>query len=161
VPRKKSFKNKLEQNVGFEEIQFVIPHAFLPPRFRDISDGRNMLLCLDLDVTIHVRWEGAHQNAHHPLTPGAARRLLRECKRNMTRYRTDLTTFANFLDAEAEEPSWELREFSEDEETAARPAKEAKEEGSEEGREVTAVIPSTENLGGESPHPDMESWSAG
>ncbi len=94
----------LEEKATEEDIQFIIPHPLLPPRFREICEDRNMVLLLDTDMTIHVRWEGERMSEHHPLTRGATRRLVREVLRKATAYRRELEVYARFVDRWAEEP---------------------------------------------------------
>ena len=94
----------LEDMALEEDIQFTIPHPFLPPRFREICENQNMLLLVDQDLTIHVRWEGARMAEHYPLTKGATRRLIREVLRKMKEYRRDVEVYARFIEHHAEEP---------------------------------------------------------
>jgi len=82
----------------------ILPHPLLPPRFQDLSEDRNMILFLDQDMTLHVRWEGARIHEHHPLTPGAVNRLVKEVLRNMSKYRKDLEIFNRFVRQNAEQP---------------------------------------------------------
>ncbi len=106
---RRGLKKQLDHVCGFKDIEFIIPHVFLPPRFVKVSKNRNMVLTIDMDMVPHVYWEGALQDAYHPLTPGAVRKLLRECVRNMKKYRQDLDVFARFVDGEAEMPFWDPR----------------------------------------------------
>jgi len=152
--------------LGFDEVSFTIPHVFLPPRFKEISKDRNMILFMDMDTVMHVRWEGARQDEHHPLNPGACRRLFKECIRNMKKYRKDLDTYSRFVDREAEVPFWNPRE---DSLTKDRPEKPAPSLGEEEqGEEIIAALgPNGElvqgkvsnflkdEMGGENPMPDF------
>jgi len=94
----------LDEEKGWEEFRMVIPHPFLPPRFSNLAEGRNMLLVLDIDLALHVRWEGARLCEEHPLTPGETNRLLGEVLRNMTKYRRDLKAFQLFSAQNAVEP---------------------------------------------------------
>jgi hypothetical protein len=160
VPR--SLKSKLNHVVGnFGEVEFILPHVFLPPRFKEISEDRNMILFLDIDQVMHVRWEGALQDSHHPLTPGACRRLFRECVRNMRKYRKDLDAFSRFVDKTAEEPFWDPRVSSLSKPRPEKPAEAIKDP---EPEEIIAVVDNTGKLvegtfsdlsesGGESPMP--------
>lgn len=156
----KSLREILEDKAGFEECEFLIPHIFLPPRFKKLAPGHNMILFLDIDMVIHVKWEGKRVEEHHPLTPGATRRLLREVSRNMTRYRRDMGVVARFLERKAEEPFWDPRVDSltqEREEQDAEP---------EEGEEIVAILHGDEiiegpiselmGLGGEGPLADFD-----
>jgi hypothetical protein len=97
-------REMLDEDAGWQDFQMVIPAPFLPPRFQELSNGRNMILLLDRDLTLHVRWVGARMHEHRPLTPGGARRLVREVLNRMTKYRRDLQVFARFVDQEAEQP---------------------------------------------------------
>ncbi len=94
----------LEEEAGWEEFRMTIPHPFLPPRFQKLSKNRNMVLLLDRDMTLHVRWEGSRLHEHHPLTPGAARGLIREVSSRMTKYRREVQVFSRFIGQKAEEP---------------------------------------------------------
>ena len=160
----KSLKEQLNRALGFDEVDFTIPHVFLPPRFKEMSKNRNMILFMDLDTVMNVRWEGARQDEHHPLTPGACRRLFKECIRNMKKYRKDLDAFSRFVDGEAEVPFWDPRENSLTKDREEKPAPSTEEEA--QGEEIIAVIgPSGEliqgtvselledEMGGESPMP--------
>ena len=158
----KSLKEQLNRALGFDEVSFTIPHVFLPPRFKEVSKNRNMILFMDTDTVMNVRWEGARQDEHHPLTPGACRRLFKECIRNMKKYRKDLNSFSRFVDDEAEFPFWDPREDSLTRDREEKPAPSTEEE--EQGEEIIAVLDSSGELvqgtvsdfleqGGESPMP--------
>lgn len=160
-----SLKERLDQESGFSEVEFTIPHVFLPPRFREQSKQRNMILFLDLDNVVHVRWEGARQDEHQPLTPGAVRRLLKECARNMKKYRRDLDVFGRFIDRTAEAPFWDPREDSLTRDRQDKPA-EQEEPEDDSVEEIIAVLGPDgeliqgkvsdfleEEMGGESPMP--------
>jgi hypothetical protein len=82
----------------------TIPHPFLPPRFQKLAQNRNMILLLDQDLTLHVRWEGARRYEHHPLTPQAACRLIQEVQSRMVKYRRDIQIFSRFIEQNAEQP---------------------------------------------------------
>ena len=166
----KSLKEQLNRALGFDEINFIIPHVFLPPRFKEISKNRNMILFMDMDTVMHVRWEGARQDEHHPLNPGACRRLFKECIRNMKKYRKDLDVFSRFIDIEAEIPFWDPRSNSltKGREEKSAPSSE-EEEGSEtQEEEIIAVVGPNgelvqgtisdfleEEMGGENPVPSF------
>jgi len=94
----------LEQGVGVRSFQFIIPHPFLPPRFRKISENRNMILLIDQDVTMYARWEGERLERHQPLSKGAVRQLLREVTQRMKDYRRDLEIYGRFIESQGEEP---------------------------------------------------------
>lgn len=160
----KALREILEERAGFEECEFIIPHVLLPPRYTEISDGKNMILVLDRDCVAQIRWEGSPADPHQDLTPGAVRRLMKDVFRNMRKYREDLKTFARFMDRTAEEPFWDPRENSL---TKGREEKDAPLE-EKEGEEIVAVviggqlvqgkvselIKLEESVGGESP-PDF------
>ena len=63
-----------------------------------------MILLLDTDMTLHVRWEGARFYGHHPLTPRAAQRLIQEVLGYMSQYRRELKVFSRFIEQVGEEP---------------------------------------------------------
>ena len=160
----KSLKEQLNRALGFDEVNFTIPHVFLPPRFKEISKDRNMILFMDLDTVMNVRWEGARQDEHHPLTPGACRRLFKECISNMKKYRKDLNAFSRFVDSEAEHPFWDPRENSLTKDREEKPAPSTEEEA--QGEEIIAVLGPDgklmqgtvselleDEMGGESPMP--------
>lgn len=94
----------LEEEAGWEEFQMNIPHPFLPPRYQELSNNRNMILVLDRDMTLHVRWEGSRLHEHHPLTPRATRHLIREVLARMTKYRREIQVFSRFIEQSAELP---------------------------------------------------------
>ena len=161
----KSLKKQLDRALGFDEISFIIPHVFLPPRFKKVSRNRNMIMFMDMDTVLHVKWEGSRQDEHHPLTPGACRRLFKECIRNMKKYRKDLDAFSRFVDDEAEVPFWNPRRDSLNKDQEEKPAPSVEEEEQEEEEIITAMRPNgklvqgkisdflEEEMGGESPIP--------
>jgi hypothetical protein len=108
----KTLSEKLKKFAGFGEILFTIPHIFLPPRFQKLSHNRNMIVVLDPDQVVSVRWEGAQLEDYQPLTSKAASRLIRECLTKMSDYRRDLTILEGFVVAEAEDPFWDPRDCS-------------------------------------------------
>ncbi len=140
-----------------EDVLFTIPHPFLPPRFREICENRNMLLLLDRDMTIHVRWEGERMSEHHPLTKGGARRLIREVLRKARDYRRELEVYARFLESKAGEP------FDDDRYECGRlfkPAPPAEIE-TPEVKEISAVVKLGPRqigfcVGGSSPMPEWD-----
>lgn len=154
----KSLREALEDLAGEEELEFIIPHPVLPPRFQDICEDRNMILTLDMDFTIHVRWEGARRNEWLSLTPGGTRRLVREVLRNLTKYRRDLQTYGQFLDRVAEQPFDDPR--SDDSSSRREPPIPELIEEEEEPTEVVARVdlPRSPEMGGESPMPMQEEW---
>lgn len=94
----------LMEKLGQEELQFIIPHPFLPPRYRKECAGRNMIAILDLDQTIHLRWENARLSPWMSPTPGEFRRIISYSLEKLQKYKRDLQTFGNFVDQVAEEP---------------------------------------------------------
>ena len=99
----------LESVAGEQELEFIIPHPLLPPRYHRLSEQRNMVVFLGLDFTIHIRWEGARRNEWHSITPKAFARLMREVMKRMTQYRRDLGVFARFVEAVGEHPDSDPR----------------------------------------------------
>lgn len=98
------FRLFLDETAADKDIQFVIPYTFLPPRFRKIASNRNMLLLLDQNMTIHVRWQGELMSVHCPLTKRATLHLIREVFERMNKYRRQLKTYSDFIDTWSEEP---------------------------------------------------------
>lgn len=94
----------LERGAGGEEFHYVIPHPFLPPRYQGISNNRNMILLMDRDLTLHIRWEGSRMHEHRPLTPKGTMKLLREVSKNMSEYRKELQILSRFIDSYGEAP---------------------------------------------------------
>ena len=102
-------RKQLEKEAGWEEFRMIIPHPFLPPRFQKLAKNRNMVLAFDQELTLHVRWEGARFHEHHPLTPRATQRLVREVLNRITKYRRELQVFSRFVVSVGEQPFEELR----------------------------------------------------
>lgn len=94
----------LMEKMGQEEVEFVIPHPLLPPRYRKICENRNMIASLDIENTIQLRWENARLIAWMSPTPGEFRTIVRYALKKLQKYRADLQTFGNFVDRVAEEP---------------------------------------------------------
>lgn len=94
----------LNEEAAFQEFSFIIPHPFLPPRYQKLSRERNMVLFLDQNLTVHVRWEGARMHEHLSLTSKATSRLIKEVLRNMTVYRREINVFSRFIEDFAEQP---------------------------------------------------------
>lgn len=156
----RSLRKRLSETAGFGEVKFEIPHIFLPPRFQKISQGRDMILVLDLDLVVHVHWENTLLEQHRPLTLAEARRLFRECTRNMQKYRGDLSTFARFVDRHAEEPFWDPRKDSAEDEPKKEPTASIVEEG-ETGDNMQTQRDCSDppqGQGGEIPIPLEFSW---
>jgi len=156
----------LEKEAGWEEFQMVVPHPFLPPRFRKLAEGRNMIILLDRDMTLHVRWEGARVHEHHPLTPRATQGLIREILRYMTKYRRELQVFSGFVGSCAEQPFDDPRALDpvrfKDKPLPAAPKEKEKKAEENLPIEITATVslPMYE-MGGESPMPMMEEFDGG
>ena len=91
------FVRMLERLAGEEEIFFVIPYTFLPPRYLKESRSRNLLICVDLDMVISTRWEGAKMNNGNFITPRAAYRLIMDALARMRKYSRDSFGMAAFL----------------------------------------------------------------
>ena len=148
----------LDKEAGWEEFHLIIPHPFLPPRFQNQSDQRNMILLLDRDMTLHVRWEGSRLYEHQPLTPRATYRLIQEVLKNMTTYRRGLRVFSKFVEGWGEQPF-------EDERTLdpiraqERKAPDAPRIEQEEDKPIELIatletlLDATSEAGGESPMP--------
>lgn len=102
--RGKKFRALLEKVSGDEEIEFIIPHPFLPPRYQELANNSNMILVLDRDMTLHVRWEGARLLEWHSITPGESRRIVASVLRNLEKYREEIKAFGRFVDERAEMP---------------------------------------------------------
>lgn len=144
----------LEDKLLEENIFVTIPTIFLPPRFRKISGNRNMVLFMDIDATLHVRWEGTDLLEHRPLTKRACTRLIHEVLQNMNKYRRDLAIYTRFLETWADDP--EPADRYEDS-FYKRTAPSAKENPEVTGPEIIAKF-TPEDLskfmgGGESPMP--------
>lgn len=133
---KRSLRAKLERDAGWSDVLFTIPAVFLPPRFRRIATGRDMILCLNEDMEILVKWSGTQPEPHQPLTPKGFGRLIREVRRNISKYRRDLDVFSRFVSAKAEEPFWDPRRDSLHADREEQPA----ELSQESQEEVVAVL---------------------
>lgn len=94
----------LVEKMGQEDVEFVIPHPFLPPRYSKICGNRNMIVTLDTENTIQLRWENARLITWMSPTPGEFRTIVSYAMKKMQKYRRDLETFGNFVDRVAEDP---------------------------------------------------------
>lgn len=94
----------LEEEAGMEEIRLVIPHPLLPPRFRILSEERNMILILDENMVTRITWEGSRMEEYQPLNPAAAGQLLKEVCDRIIKYRRDLQGFEAFIREWGEKP---------------------------------------------------------
>ncbi len=159
-----NLREKLERAGGVRNIEFMIPHMFLPPRFKKISEGRNMILLVDPDLVSHVRWEGSLQDEFHPLRRKAVQKLIDGCVARMKDYRSDLGVFSRFIERRTEEPFWDPRVDSLAEEREPKSA-----EGPSEPKGVVATVKAepvaegesdfSEEGGGENPLPaDVFNW---
>ncbi len=119
-----------------------------------------MILFLDQDMTLHVRWEGARIHEHHPLTPGAVNRLVKEVLRNMSKYRKDLEVFNRFIQQNAEQPFEDDRPLDPFHYKGRElpPAEKIAEKEEDHTIEVTANIQLPAELGGENPIGSGESY---
>lgn len=150
------FRKLLDRMAGEREIEFLIPHPFLPPRLQEVAERRNMILLFDRDFTLHVRWEGARRGEWHSITPGEARQIIASARRLLTRYRTELLAFEGFIRATAEQP-FDHPRFDPPSDLKKLPKPKIREEGTSDSVTViTAEISAAANQGGESPFPDME-----
>ena len=170
--RANQLRQILKKKAGWEQLEFRIPNIFLPPRFRDLSEGRDLLLMLDGDFTIHIRWHNEDFHTHHPLTPGASRRLVGEIMQRMKQYKEHLKVFGAFIDEYAERPYDEERYhdgFCQEKEATQRAKKDRPEEEEEheaEGQEeeleeVVALVHGIDELvqlaeHGDSPYPNVD-----
>lgn len=93
----KKLKAHLDRLAGDEEIEWIIPHPFLPPRYKKVCENRNMILLIDRDFTAHIRWEGARRGKWCSPTAGEIRTLIRQVKTKMTTYRRQLDVFSDFV----------------------------------------------------------------
>lgn len=151
----------LEAKVCDENISVTIPNIFLPPRFRKISNGRDMILFMDRDVTLHVRWEGVTMPAHQPLTKRATNRLIQDVLRTMAKYRSDLYIYSRFMERWADDPMPSERYDETLYEGIPPPAKEKPETTSPEiVAKLSAKDPKRFVGGGESPMPTWD-WEHG
>lgn len=101
---RKHLKGLLKSLAGDADIEFVIPHPLLPPRYQQISRGHNMILYLDRNFLIQIRWQSARSGKRVILSAGEVRRLVKYVSQAAMRYRADLKTFSRFLDRVAEKP---------------------------------------------------------
>jgi hypothetical protein len=94
----------LVEKMGQEEVEFVIPHPLLPPRYRKFCENQNMIVTLDIENTIQLRWENARLSTWMSPTPGEFRTIISYALKKLQKYRRDLQTFGNFVDHVAEAP---------------------------------------------------------
>jgi len=152
-----SLKRKLERSATVDTVKFIVPYIFLPPRFKDISKNRNMILFVDLDLVTHVQWEGSLLDGDLPLKTKAVKRLVKECFRNMKKYQIDLKTFSKFVGEWGENPFWGRR--TENLGTDHKPKSAEKRDETEVpavvgGKlETVQISDFLEGMGGESPMP--------
>lgn len=138
----------LMEKVGQEEVGFVIPHPLLPPRYRKVCESRNMIVTLDVENTIQLRWENARLMTWMSPTPGEFRTIVSYAMKKIQQYRRDLETFGDFVDRVAENPF--LDPIFDDGEVPKAGVAEKRETASN-GLVPTVRFPFTE--GGESPFP--------
>ncbi len=170
--RANRLRQLLKKKAGWEQLEFLVPPLFLPPRFRALSKGRDLLLMMDDDFTIHIRWHNEDFHTHHPLTPGAARRLVGEIMKYIQQYKEHIKVFGKFVDEYAEQPWDEERYhygFCQEEKATQRAKKnrpEEEEEHEAEGQEeelgeVVEIAHGIDELvqligQGDSPYPDVD-----
>jgi hypothetical protein len=170
MKRMSKLRELLETRSGEDQIDFRLPNIFLPPRYQKISKGKDLLLRLDHDFTLHVRWSGLVLTQHHALTIQEAKRLIREVRINRERFSRDLLVFETFIVKNSEKPTEKNRYPLLTPERKVEGAKELEDEKfiAEQieaevnlERKVSAEIriPSTSEettLGGESPCPKID-----
>jgi hypothetical protein len=152
-------RKSLNEDAGIGEFEFIIPNSFLPPRFRKLPEQRNLILLVDQDLTIHVRWKGARFHEHHPLTPREAQQLIRESLGYMKKYRRELQIFSRFIGEMGEQPFDDPRPLdpanSQEPQEAAAPKEKRQKVLSEVEMSVEV---DRSKLGGESPLPQTEEF---
>ena len=155
----------LEREAGWEEFRMIIPYPFLPPRFQKLASNRNMILLLDQDLTLNVRWEGARMHEHHPLTPRAASRLIRDVLEHMSKYRRELGIFSRFVERYGALPFDDQRCLDPIRTKQRKLPPAFREEGRGEEDTSTDVVATISlaktEMGGESPMPMMEEFDGG
>lgn len=153
-------------------MRFTIPNVFLPPRYYDISEGRDLLIEMSDDFTLHARWAGERLWEHLPLTPGGVRRLAKDVLRKARKYQNELEIYTRFTSIVGEQPLEESinhvqrsqeKEAQGQEKIRKKEEKEPAESGAEgEGQEVVAIFHSDEEremalaMGGEGPIPKFD-----
>lgn len=152
APRK--MKDFLDSTAGDEEIEFIIPHTFLPPRYVKEGERRNLIVMLDRDLTVHLRWENSRLGNWANITPGEFRRLMRECLNKESKYRADLKVFADFVGERAEAP-FEDPIYDEPLALPSSYDKALREEGNK-NKETVIYLNQDEDVGGEPPLLSME-----
>lgn len=150
-----NLRDFLKATAGDEEIEFVIPHLFLPPRYLKDSNRRNLVAILDRDLTIHLRWENARMSPWANITKGEFKRLVSDALRRMMQYQPELKIFGDFVNEVAEAP------FEDPMYDEPIPSVDVVEKASREEEDIPVVVARikrtpTYAVGGESPLPDME-----
>lgn len=87
----------LEDKAGGEEFQWRIPNSFLPPRFKKLADGKDMLLVLERNYSLNLRIDGEKIQATIVLTPGKARQLLKEITNYCSEYGKQARSLSSFV----------------------------------------------------------------
>lgn len=100
----KDLKKYLKEFAGEKEIEWIIPHPFLPPRYQKRCENRNMILLIDLDFIAHIKWEGARIEDWCSPTPGELRTLLRQVQVKVKKYQKQMVVFSKFVDGAVDEP---------------------------------------------------------
>jgi hypothetical protein len=152
-------RKSLNEDAGMGDFEFIIPHPFLPPRFRKLKENQNLILLMDQDLTIHVRWEGSRHHEHHPLTPRAAQRLIQECLTYMKEYRRDVQVFSRFIGEMGEQPFDDPRPLDPARFQKPQEATAPKEQSQKIFSEVEMSVEiDRSELGGENPLPMTEEF---
>lgn len=100
---KKKFWEVLEERCGLESCTFLIPHIFLPPRFKSLSKNSNMIIHLNTSMEAQIKWEKSRADEYIHLTPSSSSRLIADVLRNLDKYKKDLKIFQKFLKENVEE----------------------------------------------------------
>ena len=149
----------LNEDAGVGDFEFIIPHPFLPPRYRKLKENQNLILLMDQNMTLHVRWEGSRHHEHHPLTPRAAQRLIHECLVYMKKYRREIQIFSRFVGEMGEQPFDDPRPLDPARSHEPREASAPKEQNRKIFSEVEMSVEIDRyELGGEPPLPQMEEF---
>lgn len=150
--KKSKFLRTLEALAGEEQLELVIPHPLLPPRFLKISRGRNMLLQFNTDLQIFVGWEGARINKWEVLTPRGTSLLIRDVRRKLHQYDLDMGALQQFVQKNANYPIPDPAFEDPSERAIPREAEEADEKKDVEPGSAEVVACE----GGESPMPGWD-----
>jgi len=145
----KTLREFLEVAAGAADIDFIIPHPFLPPRYQKQSLCRNLILGMDREFRAMIRWEGELVGRDTYLSPAECSRLIHDVLERMKKYRQELRSLKSFLGKVlCEEPE------GNSEEDVAEPK--AAEELPEDSYHTDFVQVTADGMivgGGESPYP--------